>query len=555
MTPPPPRRLALGLDFGTECARALLVDLGTGQTAATAVRPYPHGVLTSHLPNHDSPLPRDYALQHPQDWLDCATAATREALAAAGASADDVTGVGVAFTSCTMLPCRADGTPLCLLDRFASTPLAWPKLWKHHAATAAADRINQVARDRREPWLDRYGGAVGLEWFFPKLLETLAQAPDVYAAADVWLEAGDWLVWQLTAGPHPRCDAADLVRSTCQAGYKGLWSPDTGFPSADFLRDCHPGLADAVTYKMPGRLLPPGRAAGALSSAAAALLGLRAGTPVSAAIIDAHAGVPGAGVAEPGTLVLVLGTSACHMLMADDERLVPGVAGVVRDGILPGYFGYETGQASVGDAFAWLARTLDLSHDTLAARAAAVPPGSGGVLAVDWLGGCRTPLMDNRLSGAFVGVRLDTTPAQLYRALIESTAFGVRAIVETLRAADLPVRQFVASGGLPVKSPLLMQVCADVLDHPIRLAASPQSVALGAAILGALAAEPNPSPGRVRDVVHHCARTAADVTYHPRAEAARAYDEVYALYRGITHPDGPAVQIMRRLDALRHPSA
>ena len=302
---------------------------------------YAHGQITESLPGSTRRLPPHYALQHPSDWLDSAARATRAALRQSKCHADDVIGIGVDFTSCTMLPARRDGTPLCLVEQLAAQPLAWPKLWKHHGARTQADRINVVARERGEPLLERYGGTIGLEWFFPKVLETLEGAPRVYDATDVWLEAGDWFVWQLVGGA-----ADELPRSQCQAGYKGMWSATDGFPSADFLGAVHPKLADVVESKMPGRLLPPGVAAGGLTGAMARRLGLREGTPVSAAIIDAHAGVPGAGAAEPGTLVMVMGTSSCHMLNSDVERRVPGVAGVVKDGILPGYFGYETGQAA-----------------------------------------------------------------------------------------------------------------------------------------------------------------------------------------------------------------
>ena len=416
-------KAALGLDFGTESVRALLVDLRGRELASTAAK-YPHGQIIETLPGSAKKLPPHYALQHPLDWLDAAAKATRAALRAAGNA--EVLGIGVDFTSCTMLPTQRDGTPLCLLPEFAPEPLAWPKLWKHHGAQAQTERINAVARERGENFLPRYGGTIGLEWFFPKMLETLELAPRAYHAADVWLEAGDWFVWQLVGG------AADsLPRSTCQAGYKGLWSATDGYPSEDFLRAVNPKFARVVKDKMPGRLLAPGVSAGGLTTAMAKRFGLRAGTPVSAAIIDAHAGVPGAGAAEPGTLVMVMGTSSCHMLNSERERSVPGVAGVVKDGILPGYFGYETGQAAVGDAFDWL-RKLTGQRDfaALGSAAAALPPGAEGVRCVDWFNGCRTPLMDGALKGAFTGLALHHRPAHLYRALLEASACGVRWIVE-----------------------------------------------------------------------------------------------------------------------------
>jgi L-ribulokinase len=542
-------RTALGLDFGTESVRALLVDVATGGVLGRGSVDYAHGVIDRTLPGSSTPLPHDYALQHPQDWLDGAAAATGQALAAAKLTADDVVGVGVDFTSCTMLPTTRDGTPLCLLERFRNVPLAWPKLWKHHGAKEETDRFNEVARRRNEAFLARYGGSIGLEWFFPKMLETARHAPEVYAAADVYVEAGDWFVWQLVGG-----DAATLPRSTCQAGYKACWSadrvnePNRGYPSREFLHAVDPRIADVVNSKMPGTPLAPGRRAGGLTKAMATRFGLREGTPVGAAIIDAHAGVPGAGAAEVGTLVMVLGTSSCHMLNGDADVLVPGIAGIVPDGILPGSVGYETGQASVGDAFAAVSRLVQLSHAELNARAARLPPGSNGVLAIDWLNGCRTPLMDGRLSGAFVGVTLTTAPEQLYRATIEGTAFGVKWIVETLTSGGVPVKKLVAAGGLPKKSPLLMQVYADVLNAPITTTASDEPVALGAAILGACAAETaTPDAALLSRLIHTMAPQRDVTTYTPDAKAAATYAKLYQQYRTLTDPAGPLAGAMRTL--------
>jgi L-ribulokinase len=525
--------VSLGLDFGTESVRALLVDL-QGNERGSAVAKFKHGQLTDSLPNTGEKLPPDFALQHPTDWLDSSSQAVREAIQKAGLSGPEVLGIGVDFTSCTMLPARRDGTPLCLLDSLRAEKYAWPKLWKHHGAHAQTERINQLARDRQEKWLDRYGGVIGLEWFFPKLLETLEAAPAVYDAADVWLEAGDWYVWQLVGG-----DAAQLPRSTCQAGYKAMWHRADGYPSRQFLAALHPRLEEVVEQKMPGRLLAPGETAGGLCSRAAELLGLPAGIPVSAATIDAHAGVPGAGAAEPGTLVMVLGTSSCHMLNALEERIVPGVAGVVEGGILPGYFGYETGQAAVGDAFDWIRRTTGhADFDLLTERAVDLPPGAEGVLCMDWFNGCRTPLMDGSLRGAFVGLSLSHGPHHLYRALLEASGFGLRWIVELLRENGVPVHKFLATGGLPHHNPLVVQIYADVFGEAISVHPSKQGPALGAAILGVLAAgagktgfqtaakaitamageKPN-LPGRQATLVK------------PDLAAHRRYDELYQHYR------------------------
>ena len=525
----------VGLDFGTESVRAIVVDVANGELVGQASCAYSNGVIDTVLPGTDVRLPPEYALQSPTDWLDGASVAGREAMRGAGVSLQDVIGVGVDFTSCTMLPALRDGTPLCYVPGFERVPLAWPKLWKHHAAKAATQRINQVARERAEAWLARYGGIVGLEWLFPKILETLTDAPAVYDATEVWLEAGDWFVWQLTSGPFPACRADDLVRSTCQAGYKGLWSAETGYPSREFLSAVDPQLADVVTTKMPGRFLPPGCRAGVLTRASAERLGLAPGTPVSAAIIDAHAGVPGSGATGPDTLVLVMGTSSCHMINSVVGHEIPGVAGVVRDGILPGYFGYETGQAAVGDAFAWVARLTGKSHAELNSQAALLSPGSGGVLAIDWLNGCRTPLMDGSLTGTLFGLRLGTQPAQIYRAMMEATAFGLRTIVNLLRDGGVPITRFVASGGLPARSPLLMQIYADVLNADIELAGTDQSVALGAAILGVLASRPiTVQAEEMEQIIKAMTPRRDDKSYHPNPHNAVTYQKLYDQYHSLT---------------------
>lgn len=520
-----PSRIVLGLDFGTESVRALLADTSTGEIGSASVA-YQHGQIVEHLPGSRERLPPLYAFQHPQDWLDAAAKATRAVLRKNKLSGEVVAGIGVDFTSCTMLPTKADGTPLCLLDDFRKEPFAWPKLWKHHGAQAQTDRINQVAQARKEKFLARYGGVIGLEWFFPKMLETLEKAPSVYEACDVWLEAGDWFVWQLVGGP-----ASTLPRSTCQAGYKGMWNAHDGYPSEAFLKAVHPGLKNVVKEKMPGRLLAPGESAGGLTKDMAKRFGLKASTPVSAAIIDAHAGVPGAGAAEPGTLVMVMGTSSCHMLNSRVEQLVPGVAGVVQGGILPGYFGYETGQAAVGDAFDWLRRlTGHRDFKILGEEAAKLPAGAEGVLCLDWFHGCRTPLMNGTLQGSFSGLNMHHRPAHLYRALLEASAMGVRWIVEILRDGGVEVNRFVATGGLPHHNPLVVQVYADVLDESIIVHPSTNGPALGAAILGALAAGIFDSSQAAIRAMSVPKKGTAKI-YKPNRQHLKTYDQLYREYR------------------------
>lgn len=521
--------VALGLDFGTESVRALLID-AQGREVGSGVHAYQHGQIVDRLPGSGDKLPFHYALQHPDDWLQSVALATRAAVGNSGIQPTRIVGIGVDFTSCTMLPTLADGTPLCRLDKFAKVPLAWPKLWKHHGAIEQTDRMNRIAKQRGEAFLSRYGGLIGLEWFFPKMLETIDNAPEVAAAAEVWLEAGDWLVWQLVGG-----SASDLPRSTCQAGYKALWSPEGGYASRGFLEAVHPDLIEAVDRRMPGRLLSPGQCAGKLCESMAEQLGLPAGIAVSAAIIDAHAAVPGVGAAEPGTMVMVLGTSSCHMLNSTSHRPVEGIAGLVDGGILPGLFGYETGQAAVGDAFAWLIKLLgQQDFKSISEEARKLPPGAEGVTCIDWMNGCRTPLMDGSLKGAFTGLTLGSTPAHLYRGLLEGSAFGVRWIVEMLRDGGVSVDRFVATGGLPHHNPDVVQIYADVLQAEIMVHPSQHGCAVGAAVLGMIAAGGEKSGFQS---VAEAARAMASppdntsLMVSPDTDSATAYQRLYAGYR------------------------
>lgn len=527
------KKLGLGLDFGTESVRAILVDL-EGIEHATAVVPYEHGQLTETLPGTNEKLPTDFAFQHPQDWIDSSVKAVQEAVKKADCSGEEILGIGVDFTSCTMLPTDSKGTPLCLHEKYAAEKFSWPKLWKHHGAKSQTDRINQLAKERNEPWLDRYGGVIGLEWFLPKVLETLEEASEIYDAADVWLEAGDWYVWQLVGG-----DSSSMPRSTCQAGYKAIWHHEMGYPSKDYLKALHSELENLVEEKMPGNFVAPGEEAGQLCQSMADKFGLPVGIPISAAIIDAHAGVPGVGASESGTLVMVMGTSSCHMLNSKVERTVPGVAGVVEGGILPGDYGYETGQAAVGDAFDWLRKLV--GHDdfnALSEFASKLPPGAEGVRCVDWFNGCRTPLMDGSLRGLFSGLHLSHKPGHLYRALMEASAFGVRWIVEVLRESGVEVSRFIATGGMPHHNPLLVQIYADVLGETIAVHPSQQGPAVGAAILGVLAAGSDASGFQTtNEAIAAMAGEKPGVRdlkiVEPNSSNTQLYDEVYKDYRNL----------------------
>ncbi|MBP8291466.1 MAG: ribulokinase, partial [Caldilineaceae bacterium] len=445
-------RYAVGVDFGTESGRALLVDVNTGEEVAAAVHPYANGVIDEKLPGSDVRLELDWALQDPNDYLEVFKHAIPATLKQSGVDPADVIGIGIDFTACTMLPTKADGTPLCFLPEWRNRPHAWVKLWKHHAAQPEANWLNATARRLGCDFLDRYGGKVSSEWFVPKVMQIVDEDPDVYAAADRLIEAADWVIWQL---------AGQETRNLTAAGYKGLWSKRSGFPPSEFFQALDPRLENLVDEKMSRRIFELGQRAGGLTEKAAAWTGLRPGTAVAVANVDAHVAVPAAGVVEPARMVIIMGTSNCHMLMGTQERTVPGICGYVQDGIIPGMVGYEAGQSCVGDHFAWFvencvpgayereAAACGISlHELLEAKAAQLAPGASGLVALDWWNGNRSVLVDVDLTGMIVGMTLATRPEEIYRALIEATAYGTRMIVETFAAHDVPVDEIVATGGL-----------------------------------------------------------------------------------------------------------
>jgi L-ribulokinase len=531
------RRYAIGVDFGTESGRAVLVDVANGAEVATAVYAYRNGVIDERLPVDGEPvrLEHDWALQDPEDYLRTFQTTIPAVLTEGEVEPESVIGLGIDFTSCTMLPVKADGTPLCLLPEFRRHPHAWVKLWKHHAAQPEAEQINETAARIGETWLPRYGGKISSEWFFAKTLQILHEAPEVYEAADRLIEAADWVVWQLTG---------QETRNACTAGYKAIWSKREGFPSPRFFGALHPRLERVIDEKMSRSILPVGARAGGLTEQAAAWTGLRPGTPVAVANVDAHVSVPAATVTEPGRMVAVLGTSTCHLVLAHESREVEGMCGVVEDGIIPGLFGYEAGQSAVGDIFAWfvdhavppeyhrLADERGVSvHQVLEQEAARLNPGQSGLLALDWWNGNRSILVDVDLTGLLLGATLATRAPEIYRALIEATAFGTRLIVDAFNRGQVAVREIVACGGLPQKNKLLMQIYADVTGLEIKVAASTQTPALGSAMFGAVAA--GSAAGGYDSIVGAALRMAhlADETYRPIAAHQPVYDELYAEYR------------------------
>ena len=514
------RGYAIGVDFGTESGRALLLSLEDGEQLAAASVPYPHAVLDRELPSTGEELPPDWALQDPDDWVLVLEEGIPSVVAQAGVDPELVLGLGVDFTSCTVLPVDAEGTPLCKFPHWRGRGHAWPKLWKHHAAQPVADRLNDVALERGEDFLSRYGGRISSEWYFPKLIELWLEDRELYDETHAFIEATDWIVWWLTGRES---------RQACTAGYKALWSPDAGLPSRDYFQAAYPGF-DTPAQKLGRSFVPLGTRAGALRPEAAESIGLPGSVAVAVGNVDSFVSVPGCGVDEPGTYVMVVGTSICDMVVAQEEVLLPGITGVIRDGILPGLYGYEAGQVAVGDMLAWFSRTLASDAGGLPAlehEAGGVRPGETGVAALDWWNGNRSILADADVSGVLCGLTLHTTRPQIYRALLESIAFGNRRIIDNFAEHGLGLDRIVACGGIAERSPLLMQLFADTSGLPVQVPGSREIPARGAALFGAVAA------GAFEDIGAAIATTrpAIEKTYQPHPAAKHVYDEVYAIQR------------------------
>jgi L-ribulokinase len=542
----------LGVDFGTESGRTVLVNARTGQEVATAVYVYSNGVIDERLPESGASLAPEWALQDPDDYIRTLVSTIPELLRESQVRADQVLGIGIDFTACTMLPVDGSGRALSQDSRWRGEPHAWVKLWKHHAAQPEADDVNRVAAERGEDFLARYGGKISSEWLIPKILQTLREAPEVYAAASRFMEAADWVILQLTGSE---------CRNACTAGYKAIWDRSAGYPSRDYFGALDPRLGEVVAEKLSTSIYAPGQRAGGLTAEMAARLGLRPDTAVAVANVDAHVSVPACTVVEPGKMVMVMGTSICHMVLGTEQRIVPGMCGVVEDGILPGYFGYEAGQSAVGDIFAWFVDTcvppayhaeareagVDL-HTLLAGKAARLQPGESGLLALDWWNGNRSVLVDVDLTGMLLGATLQTRPEEIYRALIEATAFGTNTIIRNFREHGVPIDSLFACGGLPEHNPLLMQIYSDVCDMPIHLSASAQTPALGSAMFAAVAAGAYTS---IVEAAAAMAHVSPDV-YRPTPEAHEVYERLFAEYQRLHEYFGRGENpVMKNLLAIR----
>lgn len=549
------QKYALGIDYGTLSGRVVIVNVANGDEVASKVFEYPHAVMDETLVD-GTKLGIDWAVQEPQDYLDVLSQAVPAVLQESGVAPEAIVGVGIDFTACTVMPVKADGTPISFVEGYHSNPHAYPKLWKHHAAQPQANRVNDLAEKRGEKWLPRYGGKISSEWMIPKLLQIVEEAPEVYDAMDFFIESGDWVVWQMTGVQ---------TRNSSTAGFKETWHKQEGFPSKEYFKALHPKLENVVEDKLNCPITPIGQKAGEITPEMAKLTGLKAGTAVAVNNIDAHVTVPAAKIAGSGKVLAIMGTSTCHIFVSEKEILVPGISGVVEDGVLPGFFGYEAGQSCVGDHFAWFvnqclpakykeaAEKKGMSvHQYLTEKAEKLAVGESGLIALDWWNGNRSVLTDFDLTGMMVGMTLQTKPEEMYRALIEATAYGNRKIVETFIAYGVPVDEFYASGGIAQKNPMAMQIYADVLNMPVKIAGSNQGGALGSAIFGAVAA--GKAAGGYDDIftaIEHMGKL-KDVIYTPIPENVAVYEKLYQEYNILHDYFGRgANDVMKRLKGIR----
>ncbi len=522
------RKYVMGIDFGTLSVRAAVVDALSGAVCGTAVCSYEHGVMDSTLPD-GTPLLRGSALEHPSDYINAMKEVVARSLERAGCKPEDISGVGVDFTSCTLLALDAAAMPMCLHEKYASDENAYVKLWKSHSAEAEAEHIRRVAESRGERFLDCYGGDVSSEAMLPKILQTLNNSPELYASTDRFVEAGDWIV---------RLLIGEYAPSPCFAGIKGFWSSEEGFPSNDFFRAVDERLDGLVGGKISSNVVSPSSRVGYVSREGAQLFGLAEGTAVAVPLIDAHAGAPAVGGVGAGKLMMILGTSGSYIVSSEQKALIKGAV-LAENAIFDGLCTYEQGQCCFGDSFDWFVKSLVSSeyeknaaeaglgiHQYLSGMAAELAVGESGLLALDWFNGNRSVLADTRLSGLIVGLSIATRPEHIWRALMEAQAYGAKMIIDNYEKNGIAIDTVIASGGISLKDSLLMQIFADVLDREIRVSGATEACAVGSAIYGAVACG---IYGDIYSASEHMSAPIAKI-YTPIPENVRAYKPLFEEY-------------------------
>lgn len=538
-------KYTIGIDFGTLSVRALLLNLENGEEVACSEYVYPHAI--NNIDFNGRKLPDSFALQHPDDYVDGLKSVIDGVMKKLGVGANDVKGLGIDFTSCTVIAVDENNMPMCSHAEFKFEPHAFVKLWKHHGAQKQADKMTEVAKRLNEDWLNKYGGKVSSEWFFPKVLETFENAPDLFNKTAKFLEAGEWIV-QLITGTN--------VLSSCMQGFKSNWNETKGYPSKEFFSEINPEFAHVIYDKIKGDIKHVEKCAGKINECGAQITGLKQGTAVSVAVIDAHSAAPSTGVVESGKLLLILGTSACHIALSSKGAEIEGICGVAKDSVVEGLYAYEAGQTCFGDVFDWFKNNCLPSDyisnakekgvgifDYLNTLSQSLEVGQNGLLALDWWNGNRTPYADFDVKGLILGLDLNTKPEHIYRALLESNAFGTRRIIEIYNQAGLEIKEIIAGGGIAVKNPHVMQILADVLGMEIKVVDSKQAGAKGSCIYAAVAC------GEFVNLKSASAVLAdkCNVCYKPNNENKKAYDKLYNEYLVLSEYFAKANSVMKTI--------
>ncbi|MDD6348009.1 MAG: ribulokinase [Lachnospiraceae bacterium] len=552
------RKIVLGFDFGTLSCRGVAVDLQSGVRVAQSQCDYAHGVIAGCLPDGGPDLPDSWFLQDPDDWMNSLTAVCRDMLTQGGIMPEEVTALGIDFTSCTLVPIKADGTPLCTLEAYRRRPHAWPKLWKHHGAQKQADRIEALAREETDWLSSHFGNSVSSEWAYPKMMQVAEEAPDIYEAADYFIEAVDYIPMVLTGR---------ILRNNGVLGVNAFYIEGRGYPDETFAAKLNPLMRHVAEDKLAGEIGRVGDAVGCVRPEMAVRLGITDKVVVSVGNSDGAVAGCGVGANESGTMMLVMGTSTCHQFMYRDFHSFDGLCSIAADGMVPGLYGYESGQSATGDIFAWYVDSMAPESVTKAAAEAGLSPleylgreaekllpGECGLMGLDWLNGNRSILSNYDLSGCLLGLTLNTSPVEIYRALVEANIYGSRRILDNYEENGITISTIFGVGGIAVKCPWIMQMCADVFNKPVRVPLHDNVPALGSAATAAVALFKSGDEDGCDGFGEAASRLIPGeaVVYEPDPFKAALYRPVYELYRTLHDLFGVENSLMKELRALKH---
>lgn len=544
----------IGMEFSTLSAKAILVDAEQGEIRAISMCGYHDAIIDTVIPGTTQVLPEGYALQNPENYIRSMEILLGDVWRKANVRAEDIKAIGISITACTMVTLDAQMKPLCMHRHFRDNPHSWIKLWKHQGAKAESERINRIAALRGEAFIRNYGGSSTNEWMFAKIYETLNQAPEIYDAAYRFMEMGDYMVYLLTG---------NIVKSSCLAGYKAFWDKREGYPSKDYFSAVDLRLKNVIEEKIGNDPLRSMEScAGNLCAEWAKRTGLTQNVRVAVAGMDAHQSVPAAGIDSEGAMVMTIDSAICHMVVNREKHECPGICGAIEDGILTGYYGYEAGKMSAGDIFDWFVenlvpytlvqRAIDENtsiYKLMDRMALEIPAGGTGLLTLNWWSGNRSIVFDRDLSGAILGMTLKTKPAEIYRALMEGFAYGARETIDTMRKSGIQIHSYYVTGIVAQRSPILLQILADVLGKEVWLTSTEHTSAMGAAIYASVASGCHPD---VAQAVAHMTRPPKRC-FQPDAKNHRIYNQIYAYYLKLydyfrTDPN----LLMRNIKRIKH---